>query len=46
MKPKYIYNVTDQTVDIRNYEIETDKPFTDNDDDGADVASQEDVESE
>ena len=28
MKTKYIYNVTEQTVDIRNFEIETDKPFT------------------
>jgi len=34
MKTKYIYNVTEQTVDVRNYTIETDKPFTDNGDDG------------
>ena len=34
MKPKYIYHVTEQSVDVRNFEIETDKPFTDNDDDG------------
>ena len=29
MKTKYIYNVTEQTVDIRNFEIETDKPLQD-----------------
>tara|TARA_A100001391_G_scaffold204083_1_gene198439 strand:+ start:652 stop:912 length:261 start_codon:yes stop_codon:yes gene_type:complete len=34
MKTKYIYHVTEQTVDVRNFTIETDKPFTDNDDDG------------
>tara|TARA_R100001463_G_C3430221_1_gene211327 strand:+ start:89 stop:349 length:261 start_codon:yes stop_codon:yes gene_type:complete len=34
MKTKYIYHVTEQSVDVRNFEIETDKPFTDNDDDG------------
>jgi len=27
MKPKYIYNVTEQTVDVRQFTIETDKPF-------------------
>ena len=32
MKTKYIYYVTEQTVDVRNFTIETDKPFTDNDD--------------
>ena len=34
MKIKYIYKVTEQTVDVRNFTIETDKPFTDNGDDG------------
>ena len=34
MKPKYIYNVTEQTVDVRNFTIETDKPFTDDDEYG------------
>ena len=29
MKTKYIYNVTEQTLDIRNFEIETDKPLQD-----------------
>ena len=29
MKTKYIYKVTEQTVDVRNFTIETDKPFTD-----------------
>ena len=27
MKNKYIYNVTEQTVDVRNFTIETDKPL-------------------
>tara|TARA_R100001126_G_scaffold49304_1_gene27888 strand:+ start:328 stop:588 length:261 start_codon:yes stop_codon:yes gene_type:complete len=29
MKTKYKYFVTEQTVDVRHFEIETDKPFTD-----------------
>ena len=29
MKTKYIYNVTEQTVDVRNFTIETDKPLQD-----------------
>ena len=29
MKTKYKYFVTEQTVDVRNFTIETDKPFTD-----------------
>ena len=29
MKTKYIYKVTEESVDVRNFEIETDKPFTD-----------------
>ena len=27
MKTKYIYNVTEQTVDLRNFTIETDTPL-------------------
>ena len=34
MKTKYRYNVTEQTVDVRNFTIETDKPFTDDDEYG------------
>ena len=33
---KHIYRVSEQTVDVRKFTIETDKPFTDNDDDGQD----------
>ena len=29
MKTKYIYNVTEQSVDVRNFTIETDKPLQD-----------------
>ena len=29
MKTKYKYFVKEQTVDVRNFTIETDKPFTD-----------------
>ena len=29
MKTKYKYFVTEETVDVRKFEIETDKPFTD-----------------
>tara|TARA_R100000329_G_scaffold148370_1_gene137119 strand:- start:505 stop:765 length:261 start_codon:yes stop_codon:yes gene_type:complete len=29
MKTKYKYFVREQTVDVRHFEIETDKPFTD-----------------
>ena len=29
MKTKYIYNVTEQTVDVRNFTIDTDKPLKD-----------------
>ena len=29
MKTKYIYNVTEQTVDVSNFTIETDKPLQD-----------------
>ena len=29
MKTKYRYNVTEQTVDVRNFTIETDKPLQD-----------------
>jgi hypothetical protein len=29
MKTKYKYNVTEQTVDVRNFTIETDKPLQD-----------------
>jgi hypothetical protein len=29
MKTKYKYFVTEQTVDVRDFTIETDKPFTD-----------------
>ena len=29
MKTKYIYNVTEQTVDVRNFTIETAKPLQD-----------------
>jgi hypothetical protein len=28
-KPKYIYKVTEQSVDVRNFTIETDKPLQD-----------------
>lgn len=34
MKYKHQYEVSEQSVDIRNFVIETDRPFTDNDDDG------------
>jgi len=34
MKTKYKYFVTEQTVDVRNFTIETDKPFTDDDEYG------------
>ena len=34
MKYKYQYEVSEQSVDTRNFVIETDRPFTDNDDDG------------
>ena len=32
MKTKYKYFVTEQTVDVRNFTIETDKPFTETND--------------
>ena len=34
MKTKYKYFVKEQTVDVRNFTIETDKPFTDDDEYG------------